>query len=371
MKYLDLATDNARSQAAIESNVKAVMAHGRFILGPEITELEKKIAHVAGTQHALAVSSGTAALHVALLGLGVGPGDEVITSPFSFFASAEVIVLTGATPVFVDIDQRTFNMNPQLLEAAITDNTKAIMPVSMFGQPADMDPINAIAAKYQLPVVEDGAQSFGASYHGKPSCGLTTIGCTSFYPTKPLGAMGDGGACFTNDAALAEKMRLIHNHGQSGHYHHTCIGMNYRMNTMQAAVLLAKLDDFSYAIKQRRAVAAMYQQALEGVMPSPYILEGCDSVYAQYTIRSTEREALRERLAAHDIPTAIHYPLSLHLQPAIVPYIAADQSFPESERATAEVMSLPFFPEMTVDQVTEVAKALQVAATVQPEETAK
>ncbi|MDF1759845.1 MAG: DegT/DnrJ/EryC1/StrS family aminotransferase [Coxiellaceae bacterium] len=361
MKYLDLATDNARSQAAIENNIKAVMSHGRFVLGPEVAELEQKLAEVAEVQHAVAVSSGTAALHVALLALDVGPGDEVITSPFSFFASAEVIVLTGATPVFVDIDPHTFNMNPTLLEAAITEKTKAIMPVSMFGQPADMDAINAIAAKHQLPVVEDGAQSFGASYKGKPSCGLTTIGCTSFYPTKPLGAMGDGGACFTNDAALAEKMRLIHNHGQSGHYHHTCIGLNYRMNTMQAAVLLAKLEDFPYAIERRRAVATMYQQALAGVVSAPYILDGCDSVYAQFTIRSTERETLREQLSAMDIPTAIHYPLSLHLQPAIEPHIAAGQSFPESERATAEVLSLPFYPEMTEGEIAEVVKALKVA----------
>ncbi len=358
MKYLDLATDNARSQQAIEKNIKAVMSHGRFVLGPEVAELEQKLTAVAGVQHAVAVSSGTAALHVALLALSVGPGDEVITSPFSFFASAEVIVLTGATPVFVDIDPLTFNMNPTLLEAAITDKTKAIMPVSMFGQPADMDAINAIAAKHQLPVVEDGAQSFGASYKGKPSCGLTTIGCTSFYPTKPLGAMGDGGACFTNDAALAEKMRLIHNHGQSGHYHHTCIGLNYRMNTMQAAVLLAKLEDFPYAIERRRAVAAMYQQALDGVVSVPYILDDCDSVYAQFTIRSTEREALREQLSAIEIPTAIHYPLSLHLQPAIEPHIKAGQSFPESERATAEVLSLPFYPEMTEGEIAEVVKAL-------------
>ncbi|MDF1795857.1 MAG: DegT/DnrJ/EryC1/StrS family aminotransferase [Coxiellaceae bacterium] len=359
MKYLDLATDNARSQTAIEKNIKAVMAHGRYVQGPELANLEQQLSSVADVQHALGVSSGTAALHIALLALGIGPGDEVITSPFSFFASAEVIVLTGATPVFVDIDPRTYNMDPQLLAAAITENTKAIMPVSMFGQPADMDAINAIAAEYKLPVVEDAAQSFGATYKGKPSCGLTTIACTSFYPTKPLGAMGDGGACFTNDDALAEKMRLIHNHGQSGHYHHTCIGMNYRMNTMQAAVLLAKLEDFPYAIERRRAVAAMYNQALDGVMPSPYIIDGCESVYAQYTIRSTERDALREQLQALDIPTAIHYPLALHLQPAIVPYIPAGLSFPQAERATAEVMSLPFYPQMTADEVAAVVKALQ------------
>ncbi len=360
MKYLDLVNDNGRSQTKIEANIKAVIRHGRYVLGPEVAELEQKLAKVAGTEHALAISSGTAALHVALLALDIGPGDEVITSPFSFFASAEVIVLTGATPVFVDIDPRTFNMNPDLLEAAITENTKAIMPVSMFGQPADMDAINAIAAKHHLPVVEDGAQSYGATYKGKPSCGLTTIGCTSFYPTKPLGAMGDGGACFTNDAALAEKMRLIHNHGQSGHYHHTCIGMNYRMNTMQAAVLLAKLDDFAFAIAGRRRVAALYAEALEGVMPSPYLLDGCDSVYAQYTLRSTERDALREALQAQDVPTAIHYPIALHKQPAIESFIPAGQSFPEAERATQEVFSLPFYPEMTETDVSAVVGALQL-----------
>lgn len=358
MKFLDLQADNARSQAAIEESVKAVMEHGRFVLGPEVSELEQRLANYIGVKHALCVSSGTSALHVALLALGIGPGDEVITSPFSFFASAEVILMTGAKAVFVDIDPKTYNLDPNLLSLAITERTKAIMPVSLYGLPAEFDAINAIAKQHGLPVIEDGAQSFGSDYQQRKSCGLSTIGCTSFYPTKPFGAMGDGGACFTNDDELAEQMRLVHNHGQSAHYQHTRLGLNYRMNTLQAAILLAKLADFDLAIEKRWAVAAQYDQALAGIVTTPARFDYSRSVTAQYTIQVAERDRVRHALSEQDIPTAVHYPICLHQQGAIEAFLDQRQRFPHAERASQEVISLPFYPEMRGELIERVAEAL-------------
>ncbi len=358
MKFLDLSADNARSQPAINEGLQAVAAHGRYILGPEVQELERRLAGYIGVEHALCVSSGTSALHIALLALNIGPGDEVITSPFSFFASAEVILMTGAKAVFVDIDPATFNLNPSLLEAAITPRTKAIMPVSLYGQPADVNAINAIAAQHDLPVIEDAAQSFGANYGDKKSCGITTIGCTSFYPTKPFGAMGDAGACFTNDDGLAEQMRLVHNHGQSAHYEHSRLGLNYRMNTMQAAVLLAKLPDLDYALQKRREVAQYYNQALQGIAQVPSLIDGSDSVYAQYTLRVNQRDKVRQALSERDVPTAVHYPTCLHKQPAIQAGVSSNLSFAEAELASEQVMSMPFYPEMQPSEVQQVVDAL-------------
>lgn len=359
MNFLDLKADNARSAERIAQAVQQVMAHGRYVLGPEVAELEQQLADYVGVKHALCVSSGTSALHVALLALGIGPDDEVITAPFSFFATAEVILMAGATPVFVDIDPTTYNIDVARIEAAITDKTKAIMPVSMFGQPADFDEINSIAKRHDLVVIEDGAQSFGANYGHAKSCGLSTVGCTSFYPTKPFGAMGDGGACFTDDDDVAEAMRLVHNHGQSSHYHHTRLGLNYRMNTMQAAILLAKLPDLDYALAKRRQVAQWYHAALDGIIQTPSMAAGKDSVYAQYTIQVDARDAVQQALRERDIPTAVHYPSPLHTQPAIATHLPFDLSFEHAETVCQRVMSLPFYPEMQQADVQLVAQALQ------------
>lgn len=359
MNFLDLKADNARSAERIQKAIQGVMDHGRYVLGPEVAELEQQLAEFVGVKHALCVSSGTSALHVALLATGIGPGDEVITAPFSFFATAEVILMAGATPVFVDIDPATYNINPGAIEAAITPSTKVIMPVSMFGQPAEFDAINAIAERHGLVVIEDGAQSFGARYGDAMSCGASTIGCTSFYPTKPFGAMGDGGACFTNDDSIAEAMRLVHNHGQSSHYHHTRLGLNYRMNTMQAAILLAKLPDLPYALDKRRQLALSYHQALQGVIDVPRLAEGKDSVYAQYTVRVDDRADVQQALKQRGIPTAVHYPSPLHTQPAIASALNGTPTYVEAETACQRVMSLPFYPEMQTADVEQVAQALR------------
>lgn len=356
MKYLDLIGDYQRVQAQIDASMRRVLEHGRYVLGPEVSELEAQLAGYVGVSHALALSSGTAALHVALLALDLKPGDEVITSPFSFFATAETIILAGATPVFVDIDEQTFNIDADKITAAITDRTRAIIPVSLYGQCADFVKINAIAEQHGLVVIEDAAQSFGATQQGRRSGGLSTIACTSFYPTKPLGCLGDGGACFTNDDSLAEKMRLIANHGQSAHYQHTCIGLNYRFNTLQAAILLPKLAEFDAVVAKRQQVASWYAERL--AEHAPKLLKDNTSVYAQYTVRVKAREAVQAELRSQDIPTAVHYPIPLHQQPAIQPYVQDGLRFVLAEKASQEVMSLPFYPEMPESAVEQVCTAL-------------
>jgi UDP-2-acetamido-2-deoxy-ribo-hexuluronate aminotransferase len=254
MQFIDLKAQYRRIETDVNQRIQAVLNHGQYIMGPELTELESQLAEFVGVKHAIGVSDGTTALLIALMALDIGVGDEVITTPFTFIATGEMIALLGATPVFVDIDPQTYNIDVNKIESAITSKTKAIMPVSLYGLCADFDAINAIAEKYQLPVIEDGAQSFGASYKGKKSCGLTTIGCTSFFPSKPLGCYGDGGACFTNDDDLAKKMREIRVHGQDRRYHHPVIGLNGRLDTIQAAILLAKLSVFPQEVDTARAL---------------------------------------------------------------------------------------------------------------------
>ncbi|EKD77332.1 MAG: hypothetical protein ACD_42C00375G0002, partial [uncultured bacterium] len=309
MQFIDLQTQYQRHKTQIDAAIARVLDHGQYLFGPEVALLENQLAEYVGVQHCIAMSSGTTALHVALMALNIGPGDEVITTPFSFFATAEVIYLVGAKPVYVDIDPNTYLLNPNLLEAVITDSTKAIMPVSLYGQCAEMDAINQIAKRYNIPVIEDAAQSLGASYKGKKSGALSDIACTSFFPSKPLGGYGDSGACFTNDDELAHRMRLIMNHGQESRYNHVAIGMNGRMDTLQAAVLLEKFAIFEKEIEMRQTVANWYRAALPDFLKPPVIASHNKSVYAQYTVQVDQRENIQRQLSAAGIPTAVHYPV--------------------------------------------------------------
>ncbi len=370
MQFIDLKTQSQRIEDKVMARIKAILDHGAYIMGPEVDELEQQLAQFVGVEHALAVASGTDALLIALMALGVSHGDEVITTPFSFFATAEVIALLGAKPVFVDIDPDNYNMLPQALEQVITSKTKAIMPVSLYGQCADFDAINAIAEKYNLPVIEDGAQSFGAEYKGRRSCGLSTIGCTSFFPSKPLGCYGDGGACFTNDPELARRMLEIRLHGQSKRYYHTSLGINGRMDTIQAAILIEKMAIFEEEIQLRQKAAEHYAQLLPASIKAPNVEAHNLSVYAQYTIEVDDREALQKALSARGIPTAVHYPLGLHQQPIFKELYPDDKVYPVTERAAARVMSLPMHPYLKLEDqqticqiVTEEIQNLKLAKT--------
>jgi UDP-2-acetamido-2-deoxy-ribo-hexuluronate aminotransferase len=354
MDFIDLKTQQDRIKSKIDANIARVLAHGKYIMGPEVTELEERLADYVGVKHAIGVASGTDALLIAMMALDIGAGDEVITTPFSFIATAETIVLLGAKPVFVDINPKTYNIDPLLIEAAITDKTKAIMPVSLYGQCADYDAINAIAANHSLPVIEDGCQSFGATYKGKKSCNLTTIGCTSFFPSKPLGAYGDGGACFTNDDNLAKAMREIRVHGQDRRYHHPRVGINGRLDTIQAAILLAKMDIFEDEVHKRMEVGARYTALLKDIVHTPYIEGHNTSVYAQYTIQVNNRSCLQEKLKDLNVPTAVHYPVPLNKQPALV----CKDVFAHSDKASDRVMSLPMHPYLEGSDVSMIAEAL-------------
>ena len=361
MEFIDLKSQYAALKAAIDGRVHAVLDHGQYITGPEIRELEERLADFVGVKHCISASSGTDTLLLALMALGVQAGDEVITSPFSFIATAEVIALLGARPVFVDIDPRTYNIDPAKIENAITPRTKAIMPVSLYGQCADFDAINAIAAKHGLPVIEDGAQSFGATYKGRRSCGLSTIGSTSFFPSKPLGCYGDGGAVFTDDDGLAKAMREIRVHGQDRRYHHLRIGMNARMDTIQAAVLLAKLDVFPEEVAARAKIGARYSELLGPNIVTPAIEPHNTSVYAQYTVEVEDRDSVQECLKKRGIPTAVHYPVPLNLQPAFAYLGWGEDAFPVAERAAQRVMSLPMHPYLADDDLVMVVDALLAA----------
>lgn len=352
--FIDLKSQQDRIKPSLDRRIAAVLAHGQYIMGPEVAELEEKLAVVTGARHCIAVSSGTDALLIALMALGIRAGDEVITTPFSFFATAEVIMLLGAKPVFVDIDPRTYNLDPGLIEAAITPNTRAIMPVSLYGQCADFDAINAIAAKHGLAVIEDAAQSFGATYKGRKSCALSTIGCTSFFPSKPLGCYGDGGACFTDDDDLAQLMAMIRVAGQDKRYHHVRVGVNGRIDTLQAAILLAKLEVFAAEVALRQKVATQYTELLKEYVITPYIEPHNISVYAQYTVQVGDREEAQARLNAAGVPTAVHYPIPLHLQPACAGLGLGAGAFPTAETVAQRVMSLPMSPyldEQTVQYI--------------------
>ncbi|MCB1762362.1 MAG: DegT/DnrJ/EryC1/StrS family aminotransferase [Gammaproteobacteria bacterium] len=344
MKFVDLNAQYARIEVTINQRIQQVLNHGQYIMGPEIEELESRLADFVGVKHCIALSSGTDALLVAMMALGIAPGDEVITTPFTFIATGETIALLGAKPVFVDIDPVTYNIDPNKIRAAVTSRTKAIIPVSLYGQCADFDPINRLAGEYGLPVIEDGAQSLGATYRGRQSCALSTIGCTSFFPSKPLGGYGDSGACFTNDDKVATLIREIRNHGQDRRYHHPRIGLNARMDTLQAAILLAKLEIFPEEVAARQRLGDRYSELINSKglpIATPVIAEGNTSVYAQYTLASTERELLLEKLHKAGVPTAIHYPLPLNRQPAL---FTEEFDLGIAEILAGRVFSLPMHP---------------------------
>jgi UDP-2-acetamido-2-deoxy-ribo-hexuluronate aminotransferase len=352
MEFIDLKEQYRAYQSEIDARMRAVLQHGHFIMGPEIAELENSLAAYAHVKHCISVANGTVSLEIALRALGVGPGDEVITVPFTWISSSEVILMVGAKPVFVDVTGTDFNIDVSKIEAAITPRTKVILPVSLFGQMPDYGRINAIAAKHNLVVIEDGAQSFGATQNGNRSCSVTRVGSTSFFPAKPLGCYGDGGALFTSDDALAEKMRAIRTHGGIKRHHHTLVGTNGRMDTLQAAVVLAKLPHFDWEVEQRGRIGARYTdlflsgKSTSGLLP-PSVTPGNTHVYAQYTIRVPNREALGEALKAAGIPTVVYYPKCLHEQPVFAPLGYKMGEFPEAERASREVISLPMHPFLT------------------------
>ncbi|MGZ8314208.1 MAG: DegT/DnrJ/EryC1/StrS family aminotransferase [Telluria sp.] len=357
MEFIDLKAQYQAARPAIDARIQKVLEHGQYIMGPEVAELEGQLAGYTGARHCITVSSGTEALLISLMALGVRPGDEVITTPFSFIATAEAIVLLGAIPVFADIDPATCNIAPGLIESKISRRTRAIMPVSLFGQPADMDEINAIAARHGLAVVEDAAQSFGASYRGKKSCNLSTIGCTSFFPSKPLGCYGDGGAIFTSSDELAQAMREIRIHGQSRRYVHTRIGVGGRMDTLQCAVVLAKMERFEWELAQRNKVAASYDAMFSGRLGMVGRSRDRSSVFAQYTVVLDERERVQAALHEAGIPTAVHYPVPIHLQPAYAT-LSAPGECPVAVEMAARVLSLPMGPYLSPDSATEVAAML-------------
>jgi UDP-2-acetamido-2-deoxy-ribo-hexuluronate aminotransferase len=361
MQFIDLVSQQKRIRKKIESRMLKVLDHGQYIMGPEVRELEEKLSAFIETKHAITCSSGTDALLMALMALDIGPGDEVITVPYTWISTAEVIALLNAKPVFVDIQPDTMNMDPDLIEAAITPNTRAIMPVCIYGQCADMTRINAIAEKHALAVIEDGAQSFGATHHGQKSCGLSTIGCTSFFPSKPLGCYGDGGAVFTADDALAEKMRQIRVHGQKVKHRHPLVGINGRLDTLQAAILLEKLALLPEECRLRREAGKRYDTLLADIagIQTPVIADGNDSVYAQYTIQSENRDALSRKLKSADIPSVVYYATPLHLQDAFTDLGHQPGDFPVSEKVAAQGLSLPMSPYISAADQEKVASAIR------------
>ncbi|MCM0028602.1 MAG: DegT/DnrJ/EryC1/StrS family aminotransferase [Polynucleobacter sp.] len=366
MPFIDLKTQYHALKPQIQARINAVLEHGQYIMGPEVKELEDKLATYTGSRHCITVASGTEALLMSLMALGIKPGDEVITTPFTFVATAEVIVLLGAKPIFVDVEPDTGNIDASLIEAKISNKTKAIMPVSLYGQTADMDEINTIAASHgNIPVIEDAAQSFGATYKGRKSCNLSTIGCTSFFPSKPLGCYGDGGAIFTNDDALAQAMREIRVHGQSQRYVHTRVGVGGRMDTIQCAVVLAKLERFDWEVEQRKIIGKNYSDLLKKIELSNEI-KLCSikadrtSVYAQYTIFVKGREQLQKCLNDAGIPTAVHYPIPLNEQEAYK-HLCCPDCTPIAQELAKQVMSLPMSPSLVAADQARVLYTLREA----------
>ena len=357
MQFIDLKSQYAALKTGIDARIQRVLDHGQYIMGPEVAELESALAALTGSRHCITVASGTEALLIALMALDIRPGDEVITTPFSFAATAEVIVLAGATPVFVDIEPDTALIDASLIEAAITPRTLALMPVSLYGQCADMDAINAIAQRHGLAVIEDAAQSFGARYHGRASTALSTFGATSFFPSKPLGCYGDGGALFTDDDRLAQAAREIRVHGQSARYTHTRLGVGGRMDTLQCAVVLAKLERFDWELQRRAQIGARYRGLLADVpgLTQVAVRPDRNPVYAQYTVMVEHRAAVQAALAAAGVPTAVHYPKPLNEQPAYAAHCCAGCT-PLAAALADRVLSLPMSADLSeADQDTVVA----------------
>jgi UDP-2-acetamido-2-deoxy-ribo-hexuluronate aminotransferase len=366
IEFIDLKAQYAALKQSVDARIHRVLDHGQYIMGPEVRELEQKLETYTGSKHCISCASGTEALLMSLMALGIGPGDEVITTPFTFVATAEVMVLLGVKPVFVDIERDTCLMDATKIEAKISPRTKAIMPVSLYGQVCDMDAINAIAAKHgNLPVIEDAAQSFGAEYTGnavgaRKSCNLSTIGCTSFFPSKPLGCYGDGGAIFTDDDTLAKALREIRVHGQERRYYHTRVGVGGRMDTLQCAIVLAKLERFDWEVERRIALGDQYRQKLhQSGLPVNMITVRPDrnSVWAQLTVMVDNRSELQQKLQTLGVPTAVHYPVPLNQQPAYQHLCCADCT-PNSQWAAQRVMSLPLSPDLDVGTLDRIVAAL-------------
>lgn len=361
--FLDLKPQYQALEKSINERIQVVLNHGQFILGPEVVECENALANYIGSKNCLTAASGTDALLMALMALGIGPGDEVITTSFSFFATAEVISLVGATPVFVDIDEESYNIDPVKIEAAITNKTKAIMPVSLYGQPADFAEMAQVAEKHGLPIIEDAAQSFGAPYKGKKSCGITLIGATSFFPAKPLGCYGDGGAVFTNDDRLNKIMGEIRVHGQESRYHHTRMGINGRLDTLQCAILIEKLKRYDWEVERRNDIANQYTESLMSLGDAcivPKVKSDRGSVWAQYTVRVKNREVFAAKMKEQGVPTSVHYPSPLHHQP-VYSSLRDLYHLPIAERVSKEVISLPIYPDMNAEQVEQVIRAARIA----------
>lgn len=357
MEFIDLHTQQQRIKAQIDAGIQKVLAHGKYILGPEVAELEEKLAAYVGAKYCITCANGTDALQIAQMALGIGVGDEVITPGFTYIATAETVALLGAKPVYVDVNPKTYNIDATKLEAAITPRTKAIIPVSLYGQCADFDAVNAVAQKYNLPVIEDAAQSFGASYKNRKSCHLTTIACTSFFPSKPLGCYGDGGAIFTDDDELAKVIRQVARHGQDRRYHHIRVGVNSRLDTLQAAVLLPKLAILDDEIAARQRVAENYTRLFNqvGINSTPFIENHNQSAWAQYTIQVDNRTDVQEKLKMSGIPTAVHYPIPLNKQPAV-----ADSriDLPVGDLIAERVMSLPMHPYLAPEEQRKIVHSL-------------
>lgn len=356
INFIDLQGQYRKYKNEIDEQIAQTLDSSAYIGGQKVALLEENLARFSGAKHAIACSNGSSAIFISLLALGIGRGDEVITSPFTFFATAEMIALTGAKPVFVDIDEKTYNIDPSLIQAAITPKTKAIMPVSLFGQIADMKRINQIAAKHGLTVIEDAAQSFGAKQEGARSCNLSKLATTSFFPAKPLGCYGDGGAIFTSDDELAQKIKILLNHGSKERYFHSAIGINGRLDAIQAGVLNVKLKYFDDEIACRQEVAARYGKNLKNVV-TPFVESGNTSVWAQYCIRVKDRARMLEICAQKGVPTGVYYPLPLHLQEVFKDLGYKKGDFAVSERVSEDIMALPmsaFLSEQEQDYVIEV-----------------
>lgn len=357
IEFIDLKAQQSRIRTEIDAGIQRVLAHGQYILGPEVKELEEKLAAYVGAKYCITCANGTDALQIAQMAFGIGPGDEVITPGFTYIATAETVAILGATPVYVDVNPKTYNLDVEQLEAAITPRTKAIIPVSLYGQCADFDAINEIAAKYNIPVIEDAAQSFGATYKGRKSCNLSTVACTSFFPSKPLGCYGDGGAIFTNDEELAKVIRQIARHGQDRRYHHIRVGMNSRLDTLQAAILLPKLEILDEEMQARQRVAENYTKLLNeaGIDTTPFIEVHNQSAWAQYTVQVDHRSEVQEKLKAQGIPTTVHYPIPLNKQPAVADTNAV---LPVGDTVAERVMSLPMHPYLTAEAQEKIVAAL-------------
>lgn len=363
LELIDLRIQQARIRDQIDANIQKVLNHGQYILGPEVAELEEKLVAYSGAKYCITCANGTDAIQIALMALGVGHGDEVISPGFTYIATAEAAAVVGAKAVFVDVDERTYTLDPTKLEAAITEKTKAIIAVSLYGQCADFDAINAIAAKYNLPVIEDAAQSFGAEYKGKKSCNLSTIATTSFFPSKPLACYGDGGAIFTNDDELAKIIRQVARHGQERRYHHVRVGVNSRLDTLQAAILLPKLAILEEEMELRQQVGIWYREALDAVgIAAPYIEPHNRSAYALFTVRVKNRDAVQAAMKAAGIPTAVHFPTPLNKQPSL----ASGVALPVGDKMAEETMTLPTYPYLTKEDIQKVVDALQAAIEANP-----